>query len=88
MENLHIKGDTIARTIVLFLALANQIMVAFGWTPIEIEEDSLYTLVSTIVTLVTAIWAWWENNSFTQAALKADEVLKEEKANGTNPSVH
>ena len=88
MENLHIKGETIARTIVLFLALANQIMVAFGWTPIEIEEDSLYTLVSTIVTLVTAIWAWWENNSFTQAALKADEVLKEEKANGTNPSVH
>ena len=88
MENLHIKGETIARTVVLFLALANQIMVAFGWTPIEIEEDSLYTLVSTIVTLVTAIWAWWENNSFTQAALKADEVLKEEKANGTSPSVH
>ena len=82
MENLHIKADTIARTVVLFLALANQVMVACGWSPVAIEEESVYTLVSTIATLVTAIWAWWKNNSFTQAAIKADNVLKEEKTNG------
>lgn len=82
MDNLHVKADTIARTIVLFIALANQMMIVMGWTPVEIEEDSVYTLVSTIVTLVTAIWAWWKNNSFTKAALKADKVLKEEKTNG------
>ena len=87
MENLHIKGDTIARTVVLFLALANQVMVALGWSPIELEEDSVYTLVSTVATLVTAIWAWWKNNSFTKAALKADEVLKEEKLNGAVDSL-
>ena len=83
MEKLQIKASTIARTVVLFLALANQVMVSFGWSPIDIDEDSVYTLVSTVVTLITAIWAWWENNSFTQAALKADEVLKEEKSSGT-----
>ena len=83
MEKLQIKASTIARTVVLFLALANQVMVAFGWSPIDIDEDSVYTLVSTIVTLVTAVWAWWENNSFTQAAIKADKVLEEEKTNGT-----
>lgn len=83
MEKLQIKVSTIARTVVLFLALANQIMVACGWSPIEIDEDSVYTLASTIATIVTAIWAWWENNSFTQAAIKADKVLEEEKANGT-----
>lgn len=82
MENLHVKADTIARTVVLFLALANQVMVACGWSPVAIEEDSVYTLVSTIATLVTAVWAWWKNNSFTQAAIKADNVLKEEKTNG------
>ncbi len=87
MENLHVKADTIARTIVLFLALANQVMVAFGWSPVEIEEESVYMLVSTIATLVTAIWAWWKNNSFTKAALKADTVLKEEKTNGTTDPV-
>lgn len=83
MEKLQIKASTIARTVVLFLALANQVMVAFGWSPIEIDEDSVYTLVSTVVTIVTAVWAWWENNSFTQAAIKADKVLEEEKTNGT-----
>lgn len=83
MDKLQIKASTIARTVVLFLALANQVMVAFGWSPIDIDEDSVYTLVSTVVTLVTAVWAWWENNSFTQAAIKADKVLEEEKANGT-----
>jgi SPP1 family holin len=88
MDNLHVKVDTIARTVVLFLALANQVMVAMGWSPVAIEEDSVYTLVSTIATLATAIWAWWKNNSFTKAALKADTVLKEEKANGTTHSVH
>lgn len=83
MDKLQIKASTIARTVVLFLALANQVMIAVGWSPIEIDEDSVYTLVSTVVTIVTAVWAWWENNSFTQAAIKADKVLEEEKANGT-----
>lgn len=88
MEKLHVTGQTIARTIVLFLALANQVMIAFGWSPIEIEENSIYTVISTITTIASAVWAWWENNSFTQAALKADEVLKEEKTNGTISPVH
>ena len=87
MENLHVKANTIARTIVLFLALANQVMVAVGWSPVELEEESVYTLVSTIATLVTAIWAWWKNNSFTKAAIKADKVLEEEKARVTTDSV-
>lgn len=88
MENLHVKGETIARTVVLFLALANQLMIAFGWSPIELEEDSVYAAVSTVVTIVTALCAWWKNNSFTKAALKADEVMKEEKGDGAVPFVH
>lgn len=82
MENLHIKANTIARTIVLFIALANQVMMVMGWTPIDVEEEYVYNLISTIVTIIAAVWAWWKNNSFTKAALKADEVLKEEKTNG------
>ena len=86
MENLKIKADTIARTVVLFIALANQVMVAVGWSPIELDENSVYTLASTIATIVASVWAWWMNNSFTKAALKADKVLEKEKANGTvNP---
>lgn len=88
MENLHVKADTIARTIVLFLALANQVMVACGWSPIELEENNIYALTSTVATIVVAIWSWWKNNSFTKAALVADEVLKEEKSNGTISDVH
>lgn len=86
MDKLQIKASTIARTVVLFIALANQVMITFGWSPIDVDEESVYTLISTAVTLVSAVWAWWENNSFTQAALKADEVLKEERSHVTvNP---
>ena len=80
---MKVKGDTIARTIALFLALANQIMVAFGVVPLDIAEADVYTVCSALATPITAIIAWWKNNSFTQAALKADEVLKEEKQGGS-----
>ena len=42
----------------------------------------VYTGVSAVVATVAAVWAWWKNNSFTAAAVKADEVLKIEKAEG------
>ena len=47
-----------------------------------IKEMPENFLVSTGFTVISAAIAWWKNNSFTQSALKADEVMKEEKANG------
>ena len=78
---MKISAGTIARTICLALALINQILTASGHSMINIADDDINTLISTTFTIVAALAAWWKNNSFTKAALKADKVMKEEKAN-------
>lgn len=78
---MKISAGTIARTIILALALVNQVLTATGHNVINVSDDDINTLISTIFTIVTALIAWWRNNSFTQPALKADEVMKELKTN-------
>ena len=80
-SRMTISAGTIARTICLCLALVNQILAATGHSVINISDESINTLISTGFTIVTAIVAWWKNNSFTQSALKADEVMRELKSN-------
>ena len=81
-SRMTISAGTIARTICLCLALVNQILTATGHSVINVSDESVNTLISTGFTIVTAIVAWWKNNSFTQSALKADEVMREGKENG------
>ena len=85
-KKMNITSGTIARTIILVLALLNQILTAMGHSVINISDESVNTLISTGFTIVTAIVAWWKNNSFTQSALKADEVMREEKENASRTS--
>lgn len=77
---MKITSGTLARTILLALALINQLLTAFGYNVIDISEETVNTLVSTIFTVVTAIMAFWKNNSFTKEAIEADKVLKELKS--------
>lgn len=67
-----IKVATLTRTAVLMLALANQILSATGHSPIPVDDAQLEQLISTGMTVCAAIWAWWENNSFTKEAIAAD----------------
>lgn len=76
---MKITAETIARTIVLVIALLNQIFAIFGRDQIPIAEDNIYQLVSILFTIGAAVWSWWKNNSVTKNAIKADEYLKELK---------
>lgn len=71
-----ISAGTIARTIILLLALVNQILTVTGHSLIPINDDDVTAIVSTVFTMVTAIAAWWKNNSFTKAALAGDDTMK------------
>ena len=71
-----ISAATITRTAVLILALANQILSATGHSPIPVDDAQLEQLISTGMTVGAAIWAWWENNSFTKEAIAADNYLE------------
>ena len=77
---MKISKGTIARTIILTLALINQLLTAFGYNVIDVSDETINTLVSTIFTVVMAIISFWKNNSFTKEAIEADEVLKELKS--------
>lgn len=76
---MNVKTDTIARTIILVLALINQILTSMGYSIIPITDDQITTLISLVFTVGASLWAWWKNNSFTKNAIKADEVLKQLK---------
>ncbi len=79
---MNVKADTIARTIILALALLNQILAIMGKGTIEIAENDIYQVVSLVATIVTSIVAWWYNNSFSHHAIRADEYMKALKNGG------
>ena len=68
------------RIICLLLALVNQVLVMFGKSPLPIEDEVIEMAVSTIWTIASAAWAWWKNNSFTHAAIVADELMHQMKS--------
>ena len=77
--NRNVSAGTVARTAVLLLALTNQILSACGKPILPIESATVEQLVTAGITTVAALIAWWKNNSFTQAALAADEVYEQKK---------
>lgn len=76
MSNFKISTATIVRTACLLLALANQVLSAMGKPIIPIESSTVEQLVTAGITTVTALIAWWNNNSFTQVAIQADAELE------------
>lgn len=79
MKNLD-KG-TVIRTVLLFIALFNQVLVAFGKAPVPVNEQQIntaYTVISTIVTAVMAAWAWFKNNYITKKGYAQKQALQQQ----------
>ena len=70
---MKISKETIIRTIILVVALINQVLTAAGKNPLPFSDEELYTGLTAVFTVVASAWAWWKNNSFTQNAIAADE---------------
>ena len=77
---MKISTGTITRTVILALALINQVITVSGHSPLPIEEEADTEQIATSATIITATIAWYKNNSFSQEAIKADAKLKELKA--------
>ena len=75
----NVKADTWARLIVLVVALANQVLAIFGKGQIAIAENDIYQLCSIVATVISAFVAMWKNNSFTQEAQVADDIMRDLK---------
>lgn len=66
---------TIIRTACLGLALINQILTATGHSIIPVDDETVTQLISAGATVITAMIAWWKNNSITKEAMAADEYM-------------
>lgn len=81
--NTNITAGTLARTACLLLALLNQVLCAIGKSPLPIESETLNQLVTSGITVVAALVAWWKNNSFSKEAIAADaEFARLRSVNG------
>lgn len=67
---------TVIRTVLLALALINQSLVLAGYSPLPFEDAEVENLITLVFTVVTSVWTWWKNNSFTRKARKADELAR------------
>lgn len=76
---MKVKTETIVRTVILALALINQLLSATGHAVLPIQDEQVETLITTGATILASLWAWWKNNSFTQAAIAADNHLSDLK---------
>ena len=70
-----INKMTIIRTVLLIAGLINLALTIFGRNPLPFSDQQIADFVSLLWTVSAALWAWWKNNSFTGAAIKADEYL-------------
>ena len=74
-----VRRDTIIRTVLLALALINQLLTAAGRNPLPLDEG-FGDLIAAVFTTGAALWAWWKNNSFTRAAIEGDKLMMELKS--------
>lgn len=73
MTQNKIKTETIIRTVVLAVALINQILAICGKETIPLYESDIAQIITLAVTIGSTVWGWWKNNSFTHNAIKADD---------------
>ena len=69
------KGSII-RTIVLFVALVNQVLVMMGYSPLPFGEAEVEMFVSTLFTVIASLVAWWKNNYLSEKGKRQKEALK------------
>ena len=74
-----VTAGTLARTVILAVALLNQFLTIFGYSPIPVNEEQVELFISFAFTGFAALLTWWKNNSFTQLAIASDEEMKAKK---------
>lgn len=75
------KGSAV-RYIVLLLALINQWLADKGLSPIPIDEETISTIITTVVGLYVA----YKDNPVTKEGKKANDKLKEMKYEKKQPT--
>lgn len=73
----NISKGTIVRTIALVIVIINLILKAAGKPLLDIEEGTILYWLEWLIEIAVVVVSFWKNNSFTPAAIKADEFLQQ-----------
>ena len=74
---MKISKSTIIRAILVAIVIINFILERLGVDLIRADESVITMLVETFIEIAVIVVGFWKNNSFSQAAIRADEFLKE-----------
>lgn len=74
--------QAIIRLLVATIVLLNQILVAYGWSPLPFSEEEIYNGLSALASAVVVVWVWWKNNNVTEEAQQAQKELDKLKGKG------
>lgn len=74
--------QAIIRLLVATIVLLNQILVAYGWSPLPFSEEEIYEGLSALASAVVVVWVWWKNNNVTNEAQQAQKELDKLKGKG------
>jgi SPP1 family holin len=71
----NIKLHTWVSLVMVVIVIANQILTALGKPLIEVGEEQISYAVNTIINIVIILYTAWKNQSVTDNAQMADEIL-------------
>lgn len=80
---MKISKSTIIRAILVAIVIINFILEKLGLDIIPADESMIAMIVETVIEIAVIVVGFWKNNSFSQAAIRADEFLKELRADET-----
>lgn len=84
---MKISKGTIIRTIALAVVLINMVLKSLGKPVIDYDEGTVMYWLEIIIEIAVILVTFWKNNSFSEYAIKADEFLKQLKAEETESEV-
>ena len=58
----------IARVAVFAIAWINQLLVQLGYQAINVDNDTIYNILTQLFTLISSVYLLWRNNDFTKTA--------------------
>lgn len=70
-----IKVHTWVSIVMVIIVIVNYMLIAMGKPVINLEEEAITYGVNTVLNLVFIAYPMWKNNSITENALIADDLL-------------
>lgn len=80
---MKISKSTIIRTILVAIVIINFVLEKLGVDLIPADESVITMFVETFIEIAVIVVGFWKNNSYSQAAIRADEFLKELRTDDT-----